>query len=922
MGVVYKARQLRLKRLVAVKVMLAGACAGPVERGRFHTEAEAVARLAHPNVIQVFEVGEHDGRPFITLELCPGGSLERRLREAVFTPTDAAGLVRALAGAVHAAHQHQVLHRDLTPANVLFGEAGVPKITDFGLARKLDEPGQTQSGAVLGTPSYMAPEQADGRVREVGPAADVWALGAILYVCLTGRPPFRGPTVMDTLVQVLSDDPVGPRQLNPAVPRDLETVCLACLHKDPARRYASAQALADDLGRFEQGHPVAARRVGRVERLRRTVRRRPAVVLGLLLAAVTLASLGVGYRLWHDARRAAATRTTYHAWLLHPEDDPLLGPAVTQTVADRAGGWRVQYRGNRLVRIDALGRQGRLLRHNPYHRLTNKPPSDQMTLESSYRYTHDEDGRLRETAAHDRPGDLVWTLRAEGPNGRWAYTERYASPSTPVYLMVSGGGTSRTLLRGDGKGGLRVAGDPRTGAVSLAPLDGGAAAGGRVELQPLEGFGVRETTFDPAGRPVAGVGRVTGWPAERVFRVDVPGPDGLPDRRAGRVARWEARYNPDGTLAESSYWTLDERGRLVMTERKDGNDQVVESAAFSPEGKPILQRNGVHRVKSVYDAEGNTVEERYFDPDGKPAVNGEGFHHVASRYDERDNKVEEAYFGTDGRPFLRKPGYHRWIDRYDEKGRAVEGTNFGTDGKPVNRDDGFSRWTKTYGPDGRVREAAWWVATPPGGWAVKTRKNASDHLVEEAAFTRAGAPALFANGAHRVKYDRDAAGREVGTSFFGPDDRPCRGYGAFHRLTNTYNAKGVRVEVAYFGVDGKPSDVPAGFARLRQVLDAKGAVCDSEYFDARGVRLHTRLVVQAVTPRSLAERAGVRPGDALVRVNDRPVNTPAALNYQKAAGASGQTVVLLRDGKLRALRMNLGRAGFTVILVVLGKGRP
>jgi formylglycine-generating enzyme required for sulfatase activity len=298
MGVVYKARQTRLGRLVALKMILAGAHASRDDLARFQTEGEAVARLQHPNIVQVHEVGEHDGRPFFSLEFCPGGSLDKKLAGTPLPPKDAAGLVEKLALAMQAAHARNVLHRDLKPANVLLGAGGEPKITDFGLAKKLDEQGRTATGAVMGTPSYMAPEQARGESKAVGPAADVYALGAILYECLTGRPPFRAATPLDTVWQVLSEDPVAVTRLNVHAPRDLETVCHKCLHKDPAKRYATAAALAEELGRFQRGEPIMARPVGWVERGWRWCRRNP-VVAGLVAAVALVTVLGVAGIVWH-----------------------------------------------------------------------------------------------------------------------------------------------------------------------------------------------------------------------------------------------------------------------------------------------------------------------------------------------------------------------------------------------------------------------------------------------------------------------------------------------------------------------------------------------------------------------------------------------------------------------------------------------
>ena len=284
---------------------------------RFRTEAEAIARLQHPNIVQVFEVGEHDGRPFLAMEFCPGGGLDRKLAGTALPPQEAAALLRTLALAMEAAHRARVVHRDLKPANILLAADGTPKISDFGLARKLDEAGQTQTGAVMGTPSYMAPEQA--RAEEtVGPAADVYALGAILYELLTGQPPFRGSTTHNTIQQVLTQEPAAPRRLNPKVPRDLEAICLTCLEKEPARRYASAAALAEDLRRFPGGRAgggppgrIAGARAGAGAGANRVVAASLTVVAVALVTA-TVVSVLFGLRA-EQARQAEAGRAISEA---------------------------------------------------------------------------------------------------------------------------------------------------------------------------------------------------------------------------------------------------------------------------------------------------------------------------------------------------------------------------------------------------------------------------------------------------------------------------------------------------------------------------------------------------------------------------------------------------------------------------------
>jgi serine/threonine-protein kinase len=292
-GVVYMARQLGLNRLVALKHLRAGPYAEPDERARFRTEGEALARVRHPNVVQVYEVGEYDGQAYLSMELVEGGSLARRLAGGPLPEREAAELVQVLAHAVHAIHQKGVVHRDLKPGNVLLEADGAAKVSDFGLAKLLDAAAEnTHTGTVLGTASYMAPEQAEGRSRHVEPAADVWALGAILYECLTGRRPFQGDSRAATLEQVQRREPVPPRRWRPVLARDLQAVCLKCLEKEPRRRYLSAEALADDLGRWLEGKPTLARPLGWAGRARRALGRHPwwsaVAALGLL------ATLGAG----------------------------------------------------------------------------------------------------------------------------------------------------------------------------------------------------------------------------------------------------------------------------------------------------------------------------------------------------------------------------------------------------------------------------------------------------------------------------------------------------------------------------------------------------------------------------------------------------------------------------------------------------
>ncbi len=288
MGVVYKARQRKLNRLVALKMVLAGGHAGPEQLARFQIEAQAVAALQHPNIVQIYEVGESDSLPHFSLEYVDGAPLDKALAGKPQVPKDAARLLETLSHAMHFAHQHGIVHRDLKPANILVSSEGVPKITDFGLAKQLEgDSSQTKEGALMGTPSYMAPEQARGEFKDLGPAADVYSLGAMLYEMLVGRPPFLGATPFETIFQVIKEEPVPPSRLIPKLPQDIETICLKCLQKEPSKRYATAELLAEDCRRFVSGEPILSRPISPVERLWRWCRRNPRVA-GLIATVASL----------------------------------------------------------------------------------------------------------------------------------------------------------------------------------------------------------------------------------------------------------------------------------------------------------------------------------------------------------------------------------------------------------------------------------------------------------------------------------------------------------------------------------------------------------------------------------------------------------------------------------------------------------
>jgi WD40 repeat protein len=400
MGVVYQARQVALNRLVALKMILAGSHAGPEERRRFRVEAEAIARLRHPNFVQVHDHGHSDGHAYLALEFVEGGTLAHKAAGVPQPPAQAAHLVETLAAAMQHAHQLGLVHRDLKPANILFTADGVAKITDFGLAKRLEgATADTASGALLGTPSYMAPEQAAGHGKAIGPATDVYALGVILYELLTGRAPFQGDSVLEVLRQVQEDEPLSPARLRPGLPRDLDTICLKCLHKEPGRRYATAAALAEDLRRFRAGEPITARPVGALERAWRWSRRNPVVaglstLLAVLALAVTIVSMVAALRLGHAKREV---------------QEQLCDSLFVQAHAGRTS----QRPGQRLDSLQALERAARL------GRTLGRGPAD---------FTKWRDEAAACLALPDVRLEQEWEGHPAGTNGLGfdAHFERYA----------------------------------------------------------------------------------------------------------------------------------------------------------------------------------------------------------------------------------------------------------------------------------------------------------------------------------------------------------------------------------------------------------------------------------------------------------------------------------------------------------------
>ncbi len=657
MGVVYQARQIGLNRLVALKMILSGDHAGEAERARFKAEAEAAARLRHPNIVQIFEVGESAGRPFFSLEFVEGGSLAAKLGGTPWRPRPSAGLVMTLARAVHAAHRAGIVHRDLKPANVLLTAEGQPKITDFGLAKKLgDAAGLTQSGAIVGTPSYMAPEQAGGRAGEIGPATDTYALGAILYECLTGRPPFRAATPLDTVLQVINDEPVPPRQLQSKIPRDVETICLKCLRKEPRKRYESAEALADDLERFLDGKPIAARRVGRLERGWRWCRRNPGVA-GLTAAVFLSLAAGAAVASWFAVQardeaqqvRDEAVKVRRHlydaqmsriqlAW--EENEREAIGPLLDQQRPDQTDG------------VDLRGPE--------WHFWLHRKPTPVFIFSSLFWRPSSCDTNGRLAAAVGSGQGTVWDLTT----GNVQCTFTTPSPLGVTHVAVSPDGRflavggpflsrdPKVIMAGKGDCTFRIF-DAATGA-ELHALEGHTNAVSSLAFSP-DGQRLASASMDGTARlwdPAAGkqVG-VFSWPDDPDHKPTTagvvalePGGGRLVWTREGRVVGWDLTtnkqafsyvsgapslaYSPDGKRLASPFgagiklWEAD-TGREAGALTGAGGD--VSCVAWSRDGKRLAtgHKDGTvklwdaDRGREIFTIQGHTgpVESVAFDAD-------------------------------------------------------------------------------------------------------------------------------------------------------------------------------------------------------------------------------------------------------------------------------------------------------------------
>ncbi len=940
MGVVYLARQIKLNRHVALK-MLTGHY-GPDELQRFLAEAETAAGLQHTHIAHIYEVGEQDGAPFYSLEYVKAGSLADRLRKGPIEPREAAQLLIEVARALHFAHQNGVVHRDMKPGNVLLDAEGAPKVADFGIAKRLKEDTHlTISGAVIGTPTYMAPEQAKGSSRHVGPPADIYSLGAILYEMLAGRPPFL-PEESETAltVRVLTEDPVSPAWHQPDIPRDLEVICMKCLEKEPRGRYQSAAALAEDLRRYLDDETIVARPPTTVVRTAKWVRRHPwkfvGVVLILVLAMASLARL-VQWELYQRLHLEYTTRVDWVRGGLEPFSK------LSRNEASHCGVYLRLTRRGRLgpvIKAETLNARGhpavmrRLLLDEmiPIYieGVDKAQPNSEKTGESTtVDFVFDGPDAV-EANSRNCNGTVNWRVfyerqLSDTPNR----TARARFVNSRGFDTISKNGASHMEFERD-----------------------------------LQGRDLRVTFFNAAGQPATNGEQVYGYQMDRdeigrVIRLVNLGPDRQPaPNRAGKIAfviKWgkEIREEIRDGKGQPAVWNgiaaivteLDNVGNPIRVSHLGSDGKLAHDAATEWSVEEMKRNeHGELTQSTFFKVDSNKQLKQViqikagYDEFGYPndiAYDGETHWRSALRYDRMGNLIEEKYLNREGKPTANEKGYamRRFNYTNTPQGTRTEETYFDASGHDTYNVAGYHRLITEFGPTGMLRRQSLdehdparfkyyrYVSEPEYDTQMRIR-----HSVDRFE-TKDGKLASKAGLAYTSsEYFYDEKGRITNEWMMGCDPKECGGGTVIYIETEWHstgaqkrwfrqvcdrdrkplpfitNGAPARHEEEFDAIGEKERIYESGFDEkrvgffTREVKHAGGRLQSVTHKRSDGTVLESvRVVITSVQP-AQPKAAELREGDQLVASNEKPASSAYA--WVEAGTFPGGWIEVVRNGQL------------------------
>jgi YD repeat-containing protein len=893
MGVVYKARQVETDRTVALKMLSAGLRARPSELARFQKEAQAASKLAHAHIVEVLDLGEFEGLPYVTMEFMDKGSLAEVIENNPMPPRRAAEVMELLARAVQHAHDTGIIHRDLKPANVLLSSPsaslstshpayqtlqllGVPKVADFGLAKRVNEEGgQTRTGAVVGTPAYMAPEQAMGKTKELDHACDIWALGAILYECLTGQPPFKAPTTLETLDLVRTQYPTPPSRLQSGIPKALETICLKCLEKSPNHRYATAQQLANDLRRYLDGQSIIARPTPRWRKSARFLARH-ALAATVMCLALTSSLLAIS--LWQRGKGNARGTTDEKVRIAHYSNFvkrhgvPEGVGSLTDAQVHRVGlAFRFHYRGKHVEKVEAIDRQGRL---NPRHFVSTYLATSETSrfVQSTFssflqtrimrqslspvrgvtrnlvapdtpclwEYQHDDQGKLVKEVARDVAGRIVWSFQFTSSDTghyideRGFLLTRAGSGASSVKFVKSEDGLVKEVRY------LGRSGKPRPDAAGIF--------GRRFEhdklglVTAISFFGAQDRTEE---HPLGYARVVRKWDdrghlLEEMY-LDLRGKPARGFFASGARLRWT--YDADGNPTTQESIGLDGKptgGSVRMTYDLRGNLRTWELITLPrSESRPVARR------ELEYDNDDNCTHIRTFGADGKPIIDPvTASCGLALTYDNQGQGATITYLGLDGAPAEAPPSAMgsqpvrgkevRIVFGYNSRGQLVSEECLGLDDKPIADLNGVAKYLCEYNDESRPVELK---LLDSEGEPVKGRQGFASRTWKYDEQGRLAESACF-----------DAEGHLTTLSDLPMSSTPSRGLSelflswrmngsasfAVGRLKLSYDDRGNLDQLALFNEEEQPSADADGIAEVKAKYDEQGNLIELATFDAEG----------------------------------------------------------------------------------------